>query len=160
MISEERLSELYQNQRTIYWNQPFGDSVIKREVDFSKIGITEIANNLYLKDITDKLYNIELEDLYETKEDAEFALEFCNIQRIKKLHLPTWEEVYKDLKNEEEGDYTIAEWEDVSFEYERNLIADQILLFSKYEKYNWNASKENYIEACRMAKKLFLSKED
>ena len=104
--------------------------------------------------------------MYETKEEAEEFLEFSNIQRTQKLKLPLWNE----MQNKH---YIRVEFRVLDRFGEYN----EICVFSynrDHEKYNnleitiWNEdenneeifnkplTKENYNEARRILKKLFL----
>ena len=151
MIIKERLEELIKEQATIYFitSEPFiaGAS--------SFIGIQEIKYNA-IPTFWKKHWEDYKDWMYETKEEAEWYLEFGNITRTETLKLPSWEEfnknsyfqfVSKDMSNivlAESGYLEIDEYIDGEF------------IQTYFHK---EMNKENYIEACRMAKKLFLGEE-
>ena len=100
------------------------------------------------------------------KKDAEWELEFGNIERTEKLELPTWEDTYTEqfyvfgwwwrdgelairLFDDDNCEYLIVEHK--SDQYEENLYGQKVKIVFK-KPYN----RENYIEACRLCKKLFL----
>ena len=147
MIKKKRLKELIEQSATIY------------ELYMNKnILEIQLKNDWFV--IDDGLYERKLSkhsfrswwisNLYETKEDAEFVKEFGCIERTERLELPTWEEFLK-LENIH------------SFKSKNNQI---VVLFRDgntiyLEDENWNIlrkslTKENYTEACRKAKELFL----
>ena len=149
MITRERLEELIENNGTVYCVL---DKVYKITLDKRYFCI--IGDYLQWSKFLDKLMprrTPHIDDIYETKEDAEFAKEFKNITRIETLNLPTWEELKKferfDFKAKDGNRYTIH------FISGFNTLA--ITGIIKNEYYG-EATKENYFEACKIAKKLFL----
>ena len=105
----------------------------------------------------DKVLYVEFEapEQILDKEEAEWELEFGNITRSETLKLPTWEE-FKEIRFVEffykEYDYML-QYQNISKKialYERN---------NKGDYYLSDATKENYTEACRLCKKLFLGEE-
>ena len=154
MITKERLEELIKEEATIYviTHEPFIAGVSSfigiKEEKLSKESNIGKDNTLYWQDMG----IAELEYLYETKEEAEWYLEFGNITRTERLELPSWEE-FKEIRFVEffynEYDYML-QYQNISKKialYERN---------NKGDYYLKEATKENYLEACKMAKKLFL----
>lgn len=164
MIEKSRLEELIKQGATIFMikQQPFIAGVsnfigIQKET-LSKENNIGKDNTLYWKDMG----IAELEYLFETHEQAEWQLEFGNITRTETLSLPTWEDVYSKLKNYKESDaYTVrlVDNDFCSLVYVKYDMVSQIVLYTHYEAYDWNATKENYIEACKLCKKLFLGGE-
>lgn len=150
MIKKERLQELIRDKKKIYeggngWTQIIDTNeycCISGEDDW-----------MFLHDV-DMNKMVTIDCLFETEESAKWYSEFGNLRRWQELSLPQWDVVYNDLRNEPEGRYVIAEVSDISFEYER-AFTDQILLFNKYDRWNWNATKENYFKACEMCRSLF-----
>ena len=151
MISRERLEELIKQGATIY------------EVKYGNINSVSLKNkiryvNYKYKTITFEprpdekyLHHKYFKRLFETQEDAEFAKEFKNITRIETLNLPTFEELKKferfDFKAKDGYRYSIQ------FISGFNTLAITGIIENKYYG---EATKENYLEACKIAKKIFL----
>lgn len=160
MISRERLEKLIEKNIPIY-GIDYGRCL---QPDIVKILVKNLRycpsndNYQYLSNEDGDCYLYEFfnEDLYETKEEAEFAKEFKNITRTETLNLPTFEELKKferfDFKAKDGHIYTIH------FISGFNTLAITGIIENKYYG---EATKENYFEACRIAKNLFLGvKED
>ena len=164
MITEERLKELIEQGAIIYY---ISEDYIK-EIDFSKI----VPNKLYYDGFNyyDKYdFNkdeikvfCEYEKLYEfeTKEEAEWQLEFGNITRTETLTLMDYD-TFKLLDIPTE--FSNSEGECYRFEIEERIGEKYVCIFElngicSY-RFNKTLTKENYIEACRLAKKLFLGEE-
>lgn len=151
MISRERLAELIKQGATIY------------EVKYGNINPVSLKNkiryvNYKYETITFEprpdekyLHHKYFKRLFETQEDAEFAKEFKNITRIETLNLPTFEELKKferfDFEAKDGHRYTIH------FISGFNTLAITGIIENKYYG---KATKENYLEACKIAKKIFL----
>ena len=157
MITKERLEELVKNadRNSIIWGVT--DYTYHKSKPALRIEYFELYNMpTFYKNNIDKLFeNYNNTEFFEIKEEAEWYLEFGNITRTEILNLPTWEELQKDL-DKRIGDYWIADNFYFIFIYDKRDFNSQIILRTKDENYNWNATKENYIEACRLCKKLFL----
>ena len=96
MITRERLEELIKQKATIYITFA-DDCVVEDKLDEKKFNLMEKLNNGFgIK------CGYPLDMLFETKEEAEFALRYQNITRTETLSLPTWEEF---IKLEENSDY-------------------------------------------------------
>ena len=110
-----------------------------------------------------KKYHNEIfaEDLFETKEEAEFSLEFQNITRTETLNLPTWEELGRKVYTIPNMFWQIAKCSEfiLFLQIDKTLNNSQIILRGNDDTYNWGLTKENYLEACKIAKKLFLGEE-
>ena len=101
MISEQRLQELIEQGATVY--SKHRSYLLKNEeknkLDFWYRRIAEIKDNKlhYIYEDSDYYEDsdilIKLEDLFETKEEAEWALEFGNITRTETLNLPSFNEL-------------------------------------------------------------------
>ena len=151
MITKERLKELIQQRATVYATG-FGEIELIPEND---IEIYENGNNSYILYAFEpnRKYKNEIfaEDLFETKEDAEFAEEFQNITRTDTMNLPTFEEFKKferfEFKAKDGHRYTIH------YISGFNTLAITGIIENKYYG---EATKENYLEACKIAKNLFL----
>ena len=158
MISKERLEELIEQGATIYSNE-YGEIQLKKENDLSLYENGQNNYILYALEPNKKYHNeIFDEDLFETKEDADFALEFKNITRIEKLNLPTWEELNKKVDTIPNMFWQIAKCSEfiLFLQTDKILNNTQIILRGNDDTYNWGLTKENYLEACKIAKKLFL----
>lgn len=134
-ISRERLEELIKEGATIYW-------VINNTI--KELPYKDIPT-FWIKDI----YNYFDRLLFETKEDAEWFLEFGNITRTEKLELPSWEEFWNSGKTiwfigKDGGQYAISQ-------YSRGILLN--------DEYIGYLNKESYIKACHIAKKLFIGDE-
>ena len=159
MITRERLEELAKKCIPVY--AVTRRDVFKIETSDPKIGfIGNFVNWVVELNGISRRLNAHLNDIYETKEEAEFALEFQNITRTETLNLPTWEKIPFERQNYYVKKFTIKN----NYDYFGRLVVDdntirvmglvQGILFEEY--FNEVRSKENYIEACKIAKKLFL----
>lgn len=168
MISKERFNELKEQKGKIYYldRSLFGSCTVE-ELDFSiRQNYSACSNHFPIPDEELKVHefcNIQddgdcdedficyLKDCYETQEDAEFAKEFKNITRTVTLSLPTFEE----LKQIEKFEFKSAD----AYRYSIYFISgfNTLAITGIIEnKYYGEATKENYLEACKIAKKLFL----
>lgn len=158
MITKERLEKLIKRGGTIY--SIFGG--------LQRVGLKPCenfikANNLYEIDERKvetneaQVFIGSLGSLFETKEDAEFALRYQEIPRteyLEYLDLPTWEEI-KNLKDKTIISFYAKDTTHgiVSVHIFRKFFnvesEDQVYLFKKL-------TKENYIESCELCRKLFL----
>lgn len=154
MITKNRLKELIIQNATIYGNG-FGKIELISDNDIS---IYENGNNGYILYVLEpnKKYKNEIfdEDLFETKEDAEWHNEFGCIERTERLVLPTWEEIQKyerfDFKDKYNRSYTL-----------HYISGFKTLAISGWStEYYAPATKENYTIACRKAKELFLGEKE
>lgn len=157
MITRERLEELAKKCIPIYAVKSCG--VLKIETCDPKTGLIGNFVNwvVELNGISRRL-NAHLNDIYETKEDAEFSLEFQNITRTETLNLPTWEELNKKVDTIPNMFWQIAKCSEfiLFLQTDKTLNNTQIILRGNDDTYNWGLTKENYLEACKIAKKLFL----
>lgn len=151
MISRERLEELIENNGTVYCVL---DNVYKITLDKRYFCI--LGNYLQWSTVLNKLMprrTPHIDDIYETKEDAEFVKEFKNITRTETLNLPTWEElkIIDEIKiyGENGKQYLVQ-----ADEYDISVYASDGYDFMLYKQFD--RTKENYLEACKMVKKLFL----
>ena len=151
MILKERLEELIKQGATIY-NISSKKYVGQRKLD----RFAWIDDDCLCFDKTEYPEMAYLQNLFETKEEAEWELEFGNITRTETLRLPSWEYWQKVSKY---GMYAMS-----FFDKENHYCELQILETIKVVKWGYgrtvefenSVSKENYIEACRLCKKLFL----
>ena len=152
MIAKERLEDLIEQGAIIY------------EAKYNNINPVRLNKNRIVI-LTDKYIHFRpyygekyqfhkyLNKLFETKEEAEWELEFGNITRTERLKLPSWEE--KDVffeftdKDGNDIDLTICYGKILIQYYNKDNIMTK-------EYFNKPLTKENYIEACRLCKKLFI----
>lgn len=158
MIEKERLEELIKQGSTIYG------------IKFNKVNVYDLRDeNICLSPKNFREYglrvfdtlgywdDIEFCNLFETKEDAEFYVEFSCIERTERLELPNWEEknciiftFYSPIKKGGK-------------QYEFRLFKGGNITIWRtndmYKVFNESATKENYTLACRKAKQLFLGGE-
>lgn len=175
-MTEERLKELIEQGATIY--SKYRSYLLKNEkehkLDFWYRRIVEIKDNKlhYVYEDSDYYEDfdhlIKLEDLFETKEDVEFALRYKRIPRTEYLDLPTWDEFNKDNF----GVRFYNKSREFCLHRVRYSANDKNPLWKidLYESYgddedtvawekSWDLTKENYLETCEVARKLWLGEE-
>ena len=161
MITKERLKKLIEECATIYSND-YGEIQLIKENDLILYDNGQNNYILYALEPNKKYHNeIFDEDLFETKEEAEFSLEFQNITRTETLNLPTWEELNKKVDTIPNMFWQIAKCSEfiLFLQTDKTLNNTQIILRGNDDTYNWGLTKENYLESCKIAKKLFLGEE-
>ena len=152
MITKERLKKLIEKGATIYSNE-YGEIQLIKENDLSLYENGQNNYILYALEPNKKYHNeIFDEDLFETKEEAEFSSEFQNITRTETLNLPTWKKFKKDESFQFSDKYG-SDWD--LYIYSSGII----VLLNGNKTYYFNNSKQGYLEACKIAKKLFLGGE-
>lgn len=165
MISKEKFNELKSEKKKIYYLDYglFGSCSVK-ELDFSKRQLCGICADYFpIPDEELEVHdycNIQedfvcyLKDCYETQEDAVFAKEFKNINRTEILNLPTFEE----LKKFERFEFKAKDGHRYSIHF---ISGSNILVIVGIftTEYYGEATKENYLEACKIAKNLFLGED-
>ena len=159
MISKERLQELIKQEATIWVENQYCNAYAVELSNYYYVSITDNKESLMFLDYSIQEDDPEsvlvdyLENLYETKEDAEFAREFKNITRTETLNLPTWEElnIIDEIKiyGENGKQYLVQ-----ADEYDISIYADDGYDFILYKRLK--RTKDNYIKACTIARKLFL----
>lgn len=160
MITEERLKELIKQGATIY-------DIFKGDIYLIDLTMAKYYDVPKYIEYKNDYYNCNLtrsiNDLFETKEEAEEYLEFGNIIRPERLNLPTWKEFVKLEENYDYGYNTIKSFDDVKFGYVNPYNDKSTCLFiekSGKTIYLTNmVTKETYLEARRLCKKLFLGEE-
>lgn len=155
MITKERLEKLINKEASV-WVISEDD-----EVFLYKFSKTEcIGMLIWYKDYA--CVSIWPETCFETKEDAEFALKYQNIQRTDHLNLPTYEEFIKDYRTL--GENLILDEKCVMFNCKTNVYslyaADEEIWIGReidgVALFHEDLNKENYIKACELCRKLFL----
>lgn len=169
MITKKRLEELIEQGATIYYIKI--ETFVAGYSNFISIKEIELYSPIQCK-ILEKYYNNEdylivkygngtdyflPYNLFETKEEAEWELEFGNITRTETLRLPRWEEFELlghdvDFIGEDKTPYYFRLNYNKSEIYITNFTNGKAIYCAK-------ATKENYIEACKLCKKLFLGEE-
>lgn len=149
MIAVKRLKELWNDDADVWrigWTNE-GKKPISRKVREVYTSKSTIIH--------------DTKDWFETKEDAEWGLEFGNITRTETLCLPAWEEVERDSKDRL-GEFPICECSSINMYLmlRGQLGIDQIIVATMKRMYYFKLTKEDYIKACRLAKKTFLGECD
>ena len=156
MITKERLEELIEKNCTVYMANRYTEGIF---LDKSNFEVTD--KELVFKY---KIYAVLLEDLFETKEDAEEYAEFGNITRTERLpYFPKYENI------EYERGYFIRKFH-IKDNYDGfgklMVIKDFVILVQcsslgvlHEEYFNKPATRENYNEARRLCIKLFKGEE-
>lgn len=157
MITEERLKELIQQRATIWcssWEEEVKLSPENCVIDdlFFYATNSKEKRLLVLEDDKKTAFcSYRLQFLEEDVETEKFKLEFQNITRTETLSLPTFEELKKfevlDFKAKDGYQYTI---------YYISGFKTLAITGITGNKYYGEATKENYLEACKIAKNLFL----
>ena len=182
MINAEELKELIEKEATIYNIQC--DKLV-RKINFADksegtyvVGEIESINSsdfvLELNNENENVFAWTLQQLYKTKSEAEFVAKYKNIERTETLDLPTWEEAEIDKLVEISKQinncwYLIKSFTDKKnnemFEFSLSKDDDQFYLSvnnedSSYKDLFYNLlTYENYLKACELCKKLFISEE-
>lgn len=178
MISKQRLEELIEQGATIYSisKETFiaGVSDLLKikplKLDSKVYGISvdkynEINNckpHLYIgNDYTPFEKVAELENLFESEEDARWELEMT-ATRTETLKLPTYKQVCDMIYSSKlYGVLTIKTFDKITFGYKRQ-IDDNVYIFVdrlSETQYLGSLTKENYIEACKLCLRLFKGEE-
>lgn len=171
MIQKERLKELIKRGAAIYVRNIDN---IAGSIDFCEYEGRILKNcfqfRVKIKPDLSNYYGCEsnwsddilLENLFETKEDAEFACKYKNISRIDYLHLPLYEDFIK--KYQTLGENLIEDEKCVMFtsaaETYSLYATDNEVWVGKDNSgervFNDKLTKENYEKACEICRKLFL----
>lgn len=177
-ISRERLEELIEQGATIYHyeygkvffdreSQLYKTQLLASTEDWGYCDILKMINPNAIKIEIDSSYKLmPFGSLFESKEELDWLDEFGKITRTETLNLPTWEQVQTmELKNNEMiVTYTLPQkiWENLDIDnierYIRINRAINILLCMDENGF-WKPfpyTKDGYLSACRLAKKLFL----
>ena len=166
MISKERLEELIEQGATIYapdtmW-QSVGEIKLNKNMKIKDGRLDGKLGDLGLKGAMCSCF-IPLEDLVETKEEADWVVEFGDIVKTDKLDLEMWEKlkdciydnvfVVFDGELGEYVEYFMLVDKDIKILFrtlEHNMSTGYDIIFQE------ERTKENYTLACRKAKELFL----
>lgn len=150
MIEKNRLEELIKQGATIWTNYC---GLYPIDLRNKEINIDKTYNEFLNLDNSAWGRSVNFNYLYETEEDAKFASKFQNIKRVETLNLPFWEDIinkklHKIYFSSKIGGTFIMEIEENIFIYEVGCFPHFI--------FNKKTTKENYFEACKEAKRLFL----
>lgn len=170
MITHERLKELIERESGCYVLNDYITGYIhlkpKYEPETYENGEHNYILYIYCDDKKEYKEEIFDEQLFETKEEAEWAKEFSDITRTERLDLPNWEEVVYYFKVSPIQNFEITFVAD-SLLYEFAIYDfDIVRIYMKgFSDTSWDIifeeplTKENYPLACRKAKELFLGEE-
>lgn len=160
MISKERLEELMRNCAVIYG------------IEFDKIESYDLSDEdicispAEFRDYGLRIFNslgywndVRFENLFESKEEAEWYKEFGNITRTERLGLPTWEIINKEFKDINKfGSYAIIDTAGVYMDIFVDNYKNKFIVLTTQPR--MLLTKENYTLACRKCKELFLGGSD
>lgn len=154
MISEERLDQLIQNETIIY------DASSKKYISQLQLNkLMWIDDNYLCFDRTEYPEIAFIDCIFETHEEAEWYLQFGNITRTETLSLPAWGKIQKRL--EADTSFNVCSFDEILM-----FISDMRIIIHNYgykklvKVYDKKLTKENYIKACEICKKLFLGEEE
>lgn len=170
MITKEQFYSIQFNKGKFYFVNWHKNEVV--EQDYLKATLfCDIDNEVvhFRNNDNELIWKIKLDNLFETKEDAEWELEFSNITRTETLSLPTWEE-FCGCKCSNEFTFFANGFEYNLFATVRNkecgepdtliIGINNLKMACGYDEiFEKPLTKETYIEACKLAKKLFLGEE-
>lgn len=181
MISKERLEELIKQGATIYevkYNN-INPVSLKNKIRF----IHEKYQVITFEPRPDEKYKHHkyFDKLFETLEEAEWHKEFGCIKRTERLELPTWEQIENIIDKKKrfglnhsdrilariitkDSIYYFKLCKDIdlfTFQIEQTYIGEDLCeqITSRFPVSLGKATEENYIKACRKAKKLFLGEQ-
>ena len=156
MITKERLQELIEQGATI-WDDVHCQIKL---INDSKHKIRLLANALYVAEQFENCanthtwwedYTIGFYDIYENEEESEWFAEFGCIERTERLVLPTWEEF--------DGQKFVWFWDKDHKPCCLHYLNCNNMIFVNVDNKVieiGELTKENYYEACKLAKSLFL----
>ena len=156
MITENRLKELIEQGAIIY--RVYADvSVYETKLskvihDVDNAHLWENLNNRFIP----KRVGYPLNQLFETKEEAEEYLEFGNIVREERLELPSWEEFLKMSLWDDKNNVEFKTNKGNTIQIFKTKQSEIIVMRDTETVFNKPLTKENYNEARRLCKKLFL----
>lgn len=156
MISKERLEELIKKGATIYTK--YSEKYKLDENDF--ISIKCGKDFLKCFDNIEFIYDIDyLENLYETKEQAEWHLKY-HATRIEELDLPMWEE-FKNYNENISVSFVGEDWAVYELSNDIDIYHKPRILLTADGEYfeEWKSTEENYEKACDLCLKLFKGEE-
>ena len=154
MISKERLQELIKQEATIWVKNQYCNAYDVELSNYNYVAITDNKESLMFLDYSiqeddpERVLVDYLENLYETKEYAEWAS--IATYRTEIFNPPAWKYF---LENEEYIFWT----KNHKQTHIMTLGAKYLVVETDFERfYTGDLTKENYIKACTIARKLFL----
>lgn len=162
MISEERLQELIKREATIWVKNQYCNAYDVELSNYYYVAITDNKESLMFLDYSiqeddpESVFVDYLENLYETKEDAEWAP--MATYRTEIFNPPVWEDFLK------KNDYIFLSksHKEVMIRIDAIMFAngttrEYVAVENDFERfYTSDLTKDNYIKACTIARKLFL----
>lgn len=154
MISKERLEELRTQNTTVYGVDKGFNAVELIEINTRELYYSKSNDNYqYIKNMN--IYEFLEEDLFETKECAEWEEEFGLVARTDKLELPEWNSFDNTITlfTSKAGRMCMIQ---AFIKKESNLGYIEVVEGNRIVFSSNQYTKEEYIKACRHAKSLFL----
>lgn len=156
MVTKKRLEELIEQGAVIY-------DVFKGDIFLVDLTMAKYYEMTAYIEYLNDYYNCNLtrntDDLFETKEDAEWKLRYSNIVRTERLILPRWEELQEILRGNGRVDiyfYDANKMQHALWATTTQICLVDFYVDGSYGRIGKEFSKENYTTACEWAKKLFL----
>ena len=153
MITKKRLEELIKQKAKVYFIQ-------------NESFIAGYSSIIKIKEFNLSEYSITVDELFETKEEAEWELEFGNIARTETLNLPTWKKIKRKptIINFMSKDCRLCKLclgEIVAVIGNRTKSAKKRYVCVRIDKddHYFERTEKGYIEACELCRKLFLGEE-
>lgn len=155
MISRKRIGELIEKESGCYvlndGNIGYVHLKLKYEPELYINGKDGYILYIYCNDRKEYKEEIFDEDLFETKEEAEWYKEFGCIERTERLELPTW----KKFKKKDCVSFITKTGKKVNilnYDFNNEIYISDTWYISESFEY----SQDGYTLACRKAKELFL----
>lgn len=163
MISKGRLKKLI-NQKATIWADGFGkiqlcdNSEVCKTITFTRNHQIQegyclngfINNEEFIND------NIEPDELEENAERGEWNFEM-HTNRLERFEPPVWEDFVDIISPKGSMSYDFVSKDKESCEIYVDFSYQKITILGEFGGYGeWQLSKENYIKACTIARKLFL----
>lgn len=174
MIEKERLQELIEQEATI-WFVYKGNVDMKEGIYKDDFILGETHLSIYW---STRSHALNYEDLFETQEEAEWHKEFGCIEKPQYLKFPNWKQIESSIEymrkfglnhndrvlariitNDSIYYFKLCKDLDLfTFELKQTYIGDDLCeqIRDKFPKNLGKATKENYYEACKLVKILFL----
>ena len=162
MISEERLQELIKQEATIWVKNQYCKAYDVELSHYNYVAITDNKESLMFLDYSiqeddpESVFVDYLENLYETKEDAEWAS--MATYRTEMFNPPVWEDFLEKndyiflSKSHKEVIIRIG-----AIRFTNGTTMEYVVVENDFERfYTGDLTKDNYIKACTIARKLFL----
>lgn len=189
MIERKRLEELI-GQKAIIWcicDYTYDKSKPNKKIEYYDLSNEDICiSPAEFRDYGLRIFNslgywndIRYEDLFETKEEAEWQAEFGCIERTERLVLPTWKQIENIINQKKkfglnhsdrvfariitsDSIYYFKVCKDLdlfTLQVKQTYIGDDLCeqITTRFPYIFGKATKENYTLACRKAKELFLN---